>query len=140
MDDNLALKTSNDERSDLSDEFDDQRNKFTFGNLDGDQINLINSKSLWRNSFESGEKNNIFCGWDTNNSKSDFCKFEIGEDEISFIKVQALDGNDNKKYEGNLMITRYKIVFRPFEENSKNEICDDYSCPTLNEGCNEIKI
>lgn len=51
-----------------------------------------------------------------------FCKIEEGEKEIEFFEdIKVVDMSDNKLYTGQLMITRYKLVFKPFDTDNKYE-------------------
>jgi len=76
--------------------------------------------------------------------RMNFCRIDPGEKEIDFVEVTAIDINENKLYSGNLMITRYKIVFKPFD-SSKKYLYTEFNAPNLtNEGdasiCSNLTI
>lgn len=50
-----------------------------------------------------------------------FWKVEEGEKEIEFMRLKVVDVHENKLYSGDLMITRYKLVFKPFDAQREVE-------------------
>lgn len=125
----LDLKVSSDRESDDSLNLDDDYdgNNLTFGQPGIANPQIKKSKLLCKTFAGPSEFQSIFISSEINRSRPDFCEFDPGEDEISWWKVQALDGNNNKKYEGELLITRYKLVFKPYEKCDQNDISNDYS-------------
>lgn len=64
-----------------------------------------------------------------------FAKIEEGEKEIAFMDLQAVDINEAVNYTGHLMITRYKLVFKPFKLKSRPRLTtlDEYDMTTDDE-------
>ena len=106
-------------------------NKFTFGNIKIENNKLKNSSKFTKTFIGSHVLQSYYFSNECTRTRPEFCEFDYGEDEISWWKVQALDGNNNNKYEGELLITSYKLVFKPYEQCNKNDISDDYSWPSL---------
>lgn len=50
-----------------------------------------------------------------------FCKVEEGEKEIEFMRLKVIDVHENRLYSGDLMITRYKLVFKPIDAQKEVE-------------------
>lgn len=51
-----------------------------------------------------------------------FCPIEDGEKEIDFVNLKVIDIFEAKQYSGQLCLTRYKLVFKPFDDEKKYEV------------------
>lgn len=90
------------------------------------------------NEFESSESDQDFSeiepkhmveSFFVSQNLNKFCNLEDGEKQVDFWPVLIKDnGEENCKYQGDLIVTRYKIVFRPYsdEDDSTNPF-NDYS-------------
>ena len=50
-----------------------------------------------------------------------FWKLDEGEKQIDFCNVDAVNLNNNEKFCGELMVTRYKLVFRPYGDDDDDD-------------------